>query len=146
MSRNIIPCSVDGTFSPLPHNINVKMTIDFYYASWSPPCRTVQLVAAIINVKLNPILTTPGKGDTQKPEFKHVYNRTRPCHITKWRVNLLFLQLFFVWILQMNPQHTIPTIVDDGFVLSERWVLWWNNFVNIFPMLIETHKFIHIYA
>uniref|UniRef100_A0A2S2NW49 Glutathione S-transferase 1-1 n=1 Tax=Schizaphis graminum TaxID=13262 RepID=A0A2S2NW49_SCHGA len=66
------------------------MTIDFYYASWSPPCRTVELVASILNVKLNPIVTTPSKGDTQKPEYK-----------------------------QLTPQHTIPTIVDDGFVLSE---------------------------
>ncbi|CAI6368514.1 unnamed protein product [Macrosiphum euphorbiae] len=66
------------------------MTIDFYYASWSPPCRTVELVAYILKVKLNPIETIPSKGDTQKPEFK-----------------------------QLNPQHTIPTIVDNGFVLSE---------------------------
>ncbi|XP_015377050.1 PREDICTED: glutathione S-transferase 1-1-like [Diuraphis noxia] len=66
------------------------MTIDFYYASWSPPCRTVELVAHILNVELNRIVTTPSKGDTQKPEYK-----------------------------QLNPQHTIPTIVDNGFVLSE---------------------------
>jgi len=48
------------------------------------------LLARILNVKLNPILTKPSQGDTQKPEYK-----------------------------QLNPQHTIPTIVDDGFVLSE---------------------------
>jgi len=48
------------------------MTIDFYYASWSPPCRTVELVAYILKVKLNPIVTTPSKGDTQKPEYKQV--------------------------------------------------------------------------
>jgi len=65
-------------------------SIDFYYDSWSPPCRTVRLVAKILNVPLNPILTTPSKGDTQTPEYK-----------------------------RLNPQHTIPTIVDDGFVLSE---------------------------
>ncbi|XP_025204057.1 glutathione S-transferase 1-1-like [Melanaphis sacchari] len=66
------------------------MTIDFYYTSWSPPCRTVELLASILNIKLNPIVTTPSKGDTQKPEYK-----------------------------QLTPQHTIPTIVDNGFVLSE---------------------------
>jgi len=48
------------------------MTIDFYYDPRSPPCRTVQLLATILNVPLNPILTIPGQGDTQTPEFKRV--------------------------------------------------------------------------
>lgn len=48
------------------------MTIDLYYDSWSPPCRTVMLVAKILNVRFNPILTNPGRGDTQKPEYKQV--------------------------------------------------------------------------
>jgi len=30
------------------------------------------LVASILNVKLNPIVTTPSEGDTQKPEYKQV--------------------------------------------------------------------------
>uniref|UniRef100_A0A2S2Q3M5 Glutathione S-transferase 1, isoform D n=1 Tax=Sipha flava TaxID=143950 RepID=A0A2S2Q3M5_9HEMI len=66
------------------------MTIDYYYDSWSLPCLTVQLAAKILNVKLNPILKELSKGETHTPEYK-----------------------------QLNPQHTIPTIVDNGFVLSE---------------------------
>lgn len=48
------------------------MGIEFYYDSWSPPCRTVALTARILDVPLKPIKTTPGQGDTQRPEFKQV--------------------------------------------------------------------------
>nr|AUN35382.1 glutathione S-transferase d1 [Daktulosphaira vitifoliae] len=66
------------------------MAIDLYCDGPSPPCRTVRLLAKSLNLKLNLIPTKPGNGDTLTPDYK-----------------------------KMNPQHTIPTIVDDGFALSE---------------------------
>lgn len=29
----------------------------------------------------------------------------------------------------MNPQHTIPTLVDDDFVIWDRYEDWTNNFL-----------------
>ncbi|CAK9808592.1 Glutathione S-transferase 1-1 [Anthophora quadrimaculata] len=66
------------------------MPIDFYYLGFSPPCRTVILLAKIIGVHLNLKTISPLKGEQLKPEF-----------------------------LKLNPQHVIPTIDDGGFILCE---------------------------
>ncbi|XP_049942684.1 glutathione S-transferase 1-1-like [Schistocerca serialis cubense] len=64
--------------------------MDFYYWPGSAPCMTVQMVAQDIGVKLNMKFTSLRAGDHLKPEF-----------------------------LKMNPQHTVPTLNDNGFFLSE---------------------------
>lgn len=64
--------------------------MDFYYLPGSAPCRAVQMTAKAVGVELNLKLTNLMAGDHMKPEF-----------------------------LKINPQHTIPTIVDNGFVLWE---------------------------
>ncbi|XP_026732242.1 glutathione S-transferase 1-1-like [Trichoplusia ni] len=66
------------------------MAIDLYRTEASASCTTVQLVAAALDLKLNLIDLDMQGSDHLKPEF-----------------------------LKMNPQHTIPTIVDDGFALWE---------------------------
>jgi len=66
------------------------MTIDFYFLDGSSPCRSVLLVAKAVGVELNLKMTDLMKGEHMTPEF-----------------------------LKMNPQHTIPTINDDGFCLWE---------------------------
>lgn len=66
------------------------MTIDFYYLPESAPCRSVLLVAKAVGVELNLKHTDLQKGDHLKPEF-----------------------------VKINPQHTIPTLDDNGFVLWE---------------------------
>ncbi|XP_015522786.2 uncharacterized protein LOC107226476 [Neodiprion lecontei] len=67
-----------------------EMTIDLYYVPGSAPCRAVLLTAAAVGVELNKKMTDLMKGEHLKPEF-----------------------------LKMNPQHTIPTLDDDGFYLWE---------------------------
>ncbi|KAL0275072.1 UNVERIFIED_CONTAM: hypothetical protein PYX00_003052 [Menopon gallinae] len=64
--------------------------MELYYFSPSPPCRSVMLFMHALS--LDPILKEVdiSKGDNLKPEF-----------------------------VKLNPQRTIPVIVDDGFVLSE---------------------------
>lgn len=66
------------------------MTIDLYYVPGSSPCRSVQMVAKAVGVELNLKLTNLMAGEQLKPEF-----------------------------LKMNPQHTVPTMNDNGFCLWE---------------------------
>ncbi|XP_068626189.1 glutathione S-transferase 1-like [Battus philenor] len=68
------------------------MTIDFYYVQGSPPCTLVSLTIAALNIesKIKYHFLDFIKADYLKPEF-----------------------------VKINPQHTTPTIVDDGFVLWE---------------------------
>nr|AAG17624.1 glutathione transferase [Anopheles cracens]AAG38504.1 glutathione transferase GST1-2 [Anopheles dirus] len=64
--------------------------MDFYYLPGSAPCRAVQMTAAAVGVELNLKLTNLMAGEHMKPEF-----------------------------LKLNPQHCVPTLVDDGFALCE---------------------------
>ncbi|XP_055591423.1 glutathione S-transferase 1 isoform X1 [Uranotaenia lowii] len=64
--------------------------MDFYYLPGSAPCRAVQMTAAAVGVELNLKLTNLMAGEHMKPEF-----------------------------LKINPQHCIPTLVDNGFALWE---------------------------
>nr|AEV23880.1 glutathione S transferase class delta [Blattella germanica] len=66
------------------------MTIDFYYLPGSAPCRSVLLAAKAFGVDLNLKVTNLMAGEHLTPEF-----------------------------LKMNPQHTIPTLNDNGFCLWE---------------------------
>lgn len=66
------------------------MAIDHYYVPFSAPCRSVLLVADALGLELNNKFLDLMSGEHLKPEF-----------------------------LKINPQHTVPTIVDDGFALWE---------------------------
>ncbi|KAL5277829.1 GstD1 family protein [Megaselia abdita] len=64
--------------------------MDFYYMPASAACRSVLMTAEAIGVKLNLKVIDLKAGDHLTPEF-----------------------------LAINPQHTVPTLVDDGFPLWE---------------------------
>ncbi|KRT80357.1 Glutathione S-transferase [Oryctes borbonicus] len=66
------------------------MGVDFYYLPGSAPCRGVLLAAKAVGVDLNLKYTDLMKGEHLTPEF-----------------------------IKLNPQHTIPTINDNGFSLWE---------------------------
>ncbi|XP_060525565.1 glutathione S-transferase 1-like [Cylas formicarius] len=66
------------------------MTIDLYYQPGSAPCRAVLLTAKALGVQLNLKLLDLMKSEHLTPEF-----------------------------LKLNPQHTIPTLVDQGFAIWE---------------------------
>lgn len=66
------------------------MTITFYQLPGSAPCRSVALTAAALGVEMNFKEVALMSGEHMKPEF-----------------------------IKMNPQHTIPTIDDNGFYLWE---------------------------
>lgn len=67
------------------------MSCDFYYLLLSPFCRSAMLTAKAVGVKLNLKEVDLFKGEHLKPEF-----------------------------VALNPQHIVPTLVDDDFVLWER--------------------------
>uniref|UniRef100_A0A0A9XGG7 Glutathione S-transferase 1, isoform D n=1 Tax=Lygus hesperus TaxID=30085 RepID=A0A0A9XGG7_LYGHE len=66
------------------------MTIDFYYTPGSSPCRNVLLAAKAVGVDLNLKLLDLMKGEHLAPDF-----------------------------VKINPQHCVPTLDDNGFVLLE---------------------------
>ena len=66
------------------------MTIDFYYLPISAPSRSIIMTADILGIELNKKTLNLMAGEHMTPEF-----------------------------LKINPQHCIPTIVDDGFALWE---------------------------
>jgi len=66
------------------------MGIDCYYTPGSAPCRAVLLAAKNLGIELNLKLINLMTGEHLKADF-----------------------------IAMNPQHTIPTLNDDGFYLSE---------------------------
>lgn len=67
------------------------MTPVLYYLPPSPPCRAVLLLARMIGVELEYKMLNVMEGEQLKPEF-----------------------------VELNPQHTIPTLDDHGLVLWER--------------------------
>lgn len=64
--------------------------MDLYYLPGSAPCRSVLMTAKAVGVELNLKRLDLSSGEQMKPEF-----------------------------LKINPQHTIPTLVDKDFVLWE---------------------------
>lgn len=64
--------------------------MDFYYHRASAPCRSVLMAAKALGVELNKKPLNIMQGDHLQAEY-----------------------------LKINPQHTIPTLVDDGFALWE---------------------------
>nr|CAD7458691.1 unnamed protein product [Timema tahoe] len=66
------------------------MPLDLYYWPLSPPCLTVMLTARALGVKLNLKQFNLKAWEHLSPQF---------C--------------------KMNPQHTIPTLNDDGFIVWE---------------------------
>ncbi|XP_065073073.1 glutathione S-transferase 1-1-like [Ochlerotatus camptorhynchus] len=66
------------------------MALDLYYMPLSAPCQSIRLLAKGMNLHLNLVFLDLFKGEHMKPEF-----------------------------LKINPQHVIPTLVDNDFVLWE---------------------------
>ncbi|CAH2085413.1 unnamed protein product [Euphydryas editha] len=64
--------------------------IKLYYLPPSPPCRAVMMTARAVGIEFDLVLTNIMEGQHKMPEFS-----------------------------KMNPQHTIPTMDDNGFILWE---------------------------
>ncbi|KAH8306294.1 hypothetical protein KR018_006376, partial [Drosophila ironensis] len=64
--------------------------LDLYNMPMAPASRAIQMVAKALGVELNSKFINTMEGDQLKPEF-----------------------------VKINPQHTIPTLVDNGFAIWE---------------------------
>ncbi|XP_049277306.1 glutathione S-transferase 1-1-like [Anopheles funestus] len=64
--------------------------MDFYHTTLSAPCQSVRLIAKALGLHLNLKEIDLQKGEHLKPEF-----------------------------VKINPQHVVPTLVDNDFVLWE---------------------------
>lgn len=62
--------------------------LDFYYMLYSAPCRSILMTAKVLGIELNKKQVDLDAGEHLKPEF-----------------------------VKINPQHTIPTLVDGDFAL-----------------------------
>lgn len=66
--------------------------IEFIYMAASPPCRAVWMCIKELNIP--------------EVDFRHIDMYKKAEHTQSWFV-------------KMNPQHTVPTLNDDGFILWE---------------------------
>lgn len=64
--------------------------MDLYYLPWASPSRSVLMAMAAVGVNPNKIVLNTSEKEQLKPEF-----------------------------VKLNPQHTIPTLVDNGFAIWE---------------------------
>lgn len=89
-------CSRQGNLVDvrLPKELDIEMGLDLYYLPFAGPSRAVLMTVAAVGVKPNKIVTNTYAKEQLTPEF-----------------------------LKINPQHTIPTLVDDGFAVWESRVI-----------------------
>lgn len=66
-------------------------SIEFIYMAASPPCRAVWMCIKELGIEV---------------DMRHIDMYKRAEHTQPW-------------FIKMNPQHTVPTINDDGFILWE---------------------------
>ncbi|KAK9874919.1 hypothetical protein WA026_005734 [Henosepilachna vigintioctopunctata] len=66
------------------------MTIDLYYMGGCPPCRAVLFVVKALGVRVNLKKVNLREKEHLTPEY-----------------------------IKINPQHTVPTLIDDDLILSE---------------------------
>lgn len=99
---------------------HVISEMDFYYNAASGPCRAVLMTAETIGVKLNKIPVDLRKGEHLTPEY-----------------------------LKINPQHTVPTLVDNGFSVWDSHVIMiylvehYANVDSLYPACVQKRGLIN---
>lgn len=82
------------------------MAPKLYTTDLSPPARSVLLTGAALGIHFEEIHVDLFKKEHRNPDF------------VKVRYMYHYLSTFLLFNLQLNPQHCLPTLVeDDGFVI-----------------------------
>lgn len=104
--------------------------LEFIYMPASPPCRAVWMCIRALGIS--------------EVDYRAIDMYKKAEHTQSWFVKVMASTLLTPhsesihdinsWLdhLQMNPQHTVPTINDDGFILWERY----DVIVLLFNMLL----------
>lgn len=84
--------------------------VKIYGVPLSAPCRIVMMTCKVLGVQYELISTNPLLGETRTEEFLQVL---KVININKmiWKSIL--------YSFQLNPQHTVPVMVDGDVVISE---------------------------
>lgn len=80
----------------------------------SPPVRSVLLTAKALGITFDLIRLDLSKGEHLTPEYLKVSY-----------INALFRLFIIIWF-QINPQHSVPTLDDDG------KIIWDSHAINIY--------------
>jgi len=94
-----------------------RTELNLYYTPGSPPCRSVLLTAKALGLVLNLKTVDLFKNEHMKPEFLKVSFRKK---IVLFKLLCCTALIIIVVILQLNPQHSIPTLEIGEFVMWER--------------------------
>ena len=78
-----------------------------FYLTGSPHCRAVLMCLKALNLEV----------DLIKLDMYQKYEHKKPWFIKV--ASLHYLSVMIV-LFQMNPQHTVPTLNDNDFILWER--------------------------
>ena len=88
------------------------MPIDIYSMKLSPPSKAVLMTARQLNIDVNVKNIDTSEGQQMTPEFLKVINKS----FLFYHAHFIYL---FIFVYQLNPAHTVPTIDDNGFILWE---------------------------
>jgi len=86
--------------------------VKIYGVPLSAPCRIIMMTCKVLGVQYQLISTNPLLGETRTEEFVQVF-QSLLC------LKRISKSIVFAYSLQLNPQHTIPVMVDGDVVISE---------------------------
>ncbi len=89
------------------------MVVEIWGMGPSAPTRNLFLVCDAIGVEYKIHVIDLFKGENRTPEYLKVPSQ---FHYFFFSFVILFIPLFEI---QMNPQHTIPTLKDGNFIMNE---------------------------